>query len=159
LGCRQVLALSSKSCCKPVCVELTKMIGARRRRRHQARRDSRQAGAPDERGARKIALSIANSPLVKTAIFGRDPNWGRIAMACGPRRYRVRPVDLQISLGEVDVFRRGEPLDFDAQAAEEVMARDDLQVLVGVGGGPGSATAWTCDFSYGYVEINAEYHT
>ena len=141
-----------------VCVELSKMV-ARDGEGATKLVEVRVEGAPDDLGAKKIALTIANSPLVKTAIFGRDPNWGRLAMAAGRAGVAFDAAQLDIALGEVEVFRGGEPLQFDAERAVEVMIRADLQVLVNVGGGAGSWTAWTCDFSYDYVKINAEYHT
>lgn len=141
-----------------VCIELSKMV-ARDGEGATKLVEVRVQGTPDEAGAKKIALTIANSPLVKTAIFGRDPNWGRVAMAAGRAGVPFDPAQLDIALGEVEVFHAGEPLDFDQARAVEVMSRPDLQVLVKVGSGAGSWTAWTCDFSYDYVKINAEYHT
>ena len=141
-----------------VCTELSKMV-ARDGEGATKLVEVQVSGAPDDASAKKIALSIANSPLVKTAIFGRDPNWGRLAMAAGRAGVAFDSAQLDIALGEVEVFRAGEPLAFGAHEAEAVMSREDLQVLVRVGNGSGSWTAWTCDFSYDYVKINAEYHT
>ncbi len=141
-----------------VCIELSKLV-ARDGEGATKLVEVRVQGAPDGLSAKKIALTIANSPLVKTAIFGRDPNWGRLAMAAGRAGVAFDPAQLGISLGEVEVFRAGEPLAFDQASAVEVMSRDELQVLVRIGSGAGSWTAWTCDFSYDYVKINAEYHT
>jgi len=141
-----------------VCIELCKMV-ARDGEGATKLVEVRVQGAPDDLSAKKIALTIANSPLVKTAIFGRDPNWGRLAMAAGRAGVAFDAAQLNIALGEVEVFRAGEPLAFDGAKAVEVMSREELQVLVRVGNGAGSWTAWTCDFSYDYVKINAEYHT
>jgi glutamate N-acetyltransferase/amino-acid N-acetyltransferase len=116
-------------------------------------------GAQTEADAKRIALSIANSPLVKTAIFGRDPNWGRIAMAAGKSGVTFNAQKLNITMGDVEVFRGGEPANFDKAAAEATLAGDDVLIGVQLGEGGASWRAWTCDFSYGYVEINAEYHT
>ena len=141
-----------------VCVELAKKIA----------RDGEGAtklvqidvsGAASESDAKTIAMTIANSPLVKTAIFGRDPNWGRIGAAAGRSGVRFNPAKMRIALGNVEVFRDGEPTDFDLSAAEEQMSHDDLTIAVQLGEGSASWTAWTCDFSYEYVKINAEYHT
>jgi glutamate N-acetyltransferase/amino-acid N-acetyltransferase len=141
-----------------VCVELSKMVA----------RDGEGAtklvtiqveGAGSEADAKLVALTIANSPLVKTAIFGRDPNWGRLAMAAGRAGVSFDPSELRISLGDVEVFRNGEPLNFDQEAAQAAMNGDTLDIVVRVGSGSGSWRAWTCDFSYDYVKINAEYHT
>lgn len=116
-------------------------------------------GARNDADAKTIALSIANSPLVKTAIFGRDPNWGRIAMAAGKSGAPFEAGKLGIVLGGVPVFRNGEPTDFDQSAAEAALQGEDVLIQVRLGEGEGAWRAWTCDFSYGYVEINAEYHT
>ncbi len=117
------------------------------------------AGAATERDARQIALSIANSPLVKTAIFGRDPNWGRIAMAAGKAGVPFDASKLSFSLGEVALFHNGEPLSFDLARAEFQLANEDVFIRLQLGEGTADWTAWTCDFSYEYVKINAEYHT
>jgi len=141
-----------------VCVELAKKIA----------RDGEGAtklvqidvsGAASESDAKTVAMTIANSPLVKTAIFGRDPNWGRIAAAAGRSGVRFNPAKMSISIGVVEVFHDGEPGNFDVQEAEAQMAHDDLTIAIQLGEGSASWTAWTCDFSYEYVKINAEYHT
>ena len=119
----------------------------------------RVAGAATELDAQKIALTIANSPLVKTAIFGKDPNWGRIAMAAGRASVAFDAAKLSFSLGGVAMFENGEPLDFDLARAEAALQRDDVIIALSLGEGEASWTAWTCDFSYDYVKINAEYHT
>ena len=117
------------------------------------------SGAQTEADAKKIALTIANSPLVKTAIFGRDPNWGRIAMAAGRAGVAFESRDLSFSLGEVELFRGGEPVPFDLPTAQAQLAGENVQISLQLRGGNASWTAWTCDFSYDYVKINAEYHT
>jgi glutamate N-acetyltransferase/amino-acid N-acetyltransferase len=116
-------------------------------------------GAQNESDAKKCAMTIANSPLVKTAIFGNDPNWGRIAMAAGRSGARFDAKNLQITLGGVPVFRNGEPIDFDLSQAESVLQSEEVVIEVSLGAGAATWTAWTCDFSYDYVKINAEYHT
>jgi glutamate N-acetyltransferase/amino-acid N-acetyltransferase len=116
-------------------------------------------GAATESDARQIAMTIANSPLVKTAIFGRDPNWGRLAMAAGRAGVAFDAQKLSIQLGDVEVFRNGEPSDFDPALAEAAMEPENLTIKVLLGDGDASWHAWTCDFSYEYVKINAEYHT
>ena len=119
----------------------------------------RVKGAATEKDAQKIALTIANSPLVKTAIFGKDPNWGRIAMAAGRAGVAFDAAQLSFSLGGVAMFENGEPLDFDLQRAEAALERENVIIALSLGEGEASWTAWTCDFSYDYVKINAEYHT
>jgi glutamate N-acetyltransferase/amino-acid N-acetyltransferase len=117
------------------------------------------AGAPTLDAAKRIAMTVANSPLVKTAIFGRDPNWGRIAAAAGRAGVAFDPRKLNICLGDLEVFRNGEPLDFSVADAEAAMQGDELTLHIALGEGDATWTAWTCDFSYDYVKINAEYHT
>lgn len=116
-------------------------------------------GAATPQDAKRIAMTIANSPLVKTAIFGRDPNWGRLAAAAGRAGVALDPLKMSIWLGEVEVFRHGEPTDFKLAEAEAVMGTDELTIRIQLGEGQAAWVAWTCDFSYDYVKINAEYHT
>ncbi|HEX8235598.1 MAG TPA: bifunctional glutamate N-acetyltransferase/amino-acid acetyltransferase ArgJ [Abditibacteriaceae bacterium] len=116
-------------------------------------------GAQTPHDAKQIAMTVANSPLVKTAIFGNDPNWGRLAMAAGRAGIAFDAAKLRIQLGEVEVFRDGEPSNFDLQQAQAAMQTDNLTISIQVGEGDASWRAWTCDFSYDYVKINAEYHT
>ncbi len=141
-----------------VCVELAKKIardGEGATRLIQIEVD----GTKTESDARQIALSIANSPLVKTAIFGRDPNWGRIAMAAGKAGVAFDAAKLSFSLGELEMFRSGEPVPFDQTVAEQQLADENVFIRLQLGEGTAKWTAWTCDFSYDYVKINAEYHT
>jgi glutamate N-acetyltransferase/amino-acid N-acetyltransferase len=116
-------------------------------------------GARSAADAKRIAMTVANSPLVKTAIFGNDPNWGRLAMAAGRAGVTFDVAKLRIQLGDVEVFCDGERSNFDLQQAEAAMRTDDLEICIQLGAGEYSWTAWTCDFSYEYVKINAEYHT
>ncbi len=141
-----------------VCVELAKKI-ARDGEGATKLVQIEVSGAANESDAKTIAMTIANSPLVKTAIFGRDPNWGRIGAAAGRSGVRFDAAKMRISLGEIEVFRDGEPTSFNVQEAEAQMSHDDLTIAVQLGEGGASWTAWTCDFSYEYVKINAEYHT
>lgn len=125
-------------------------------------------GAPDEQAARQIAKTIAGSSLVKSAIFGRDPNWGRIAAATGRAGVPFEQGNLRIQLGDFVMMENGQPLPFDRAAANEYLKKaaagnylkeDTVLICVSVGDGHGSATAWGCDLSYDYVKINAEYTT
>lgn len=141
-----------------VCIELSRKIardgeGATRLIQIEV------AGTRTESDARQVALSIANSPLVKTAIFGRDPNWGRIAMAAGKAGVAFDAGKLSFSLGELELFRQGEPVAFDQRQAELQLENDTVFIRLRLGEGEANWTAWTCDFSYDYVKINAEYHT
>jgi len=109
--------------------------------------------------AKSAAMTIANSPLVKTAIFGEDPNWGRVLCAAGRSQAKVVPEKTSLYFGDVKIVENGEPLGLEAQAARKPMLEKDLIITLDLGLGTESATAFTCDFSYDYVKINAEYHT
>jgi glutamate N-acetyltransferase / amino-acid N-acetyltransferase len=128
----------------------------------------RVSGAPDDESARQIAKTIAGSSLVKSAIFGRDPNWGRIAGAAGRAGVSFHQEKLQIKLGNFLMMENGQPLEFDRAAASnylkeaaagEYLKEDTVLISVCVGNGSGTGTAWGCDLSYDYVRINAEYTT
>jgi len=126
------------------------------------------SGAGDDKSARQIARTIAGSSLVKSAIFGRDPNWGRIAGAAGRAGVSFNQDDLQIKLGDFLMMQNGQPQSFDRVAANAYLKKaaegaylkeDTVLISVRVGNGPGSGVAWGCDLSYDYVKINAEYTT
>ncbi len=109
--------------------------------------------------ARQIAKTIANSPLVKTAMFGCDPNWGRIVAAAGRAGVNFDPKEVNLFFGTVPLVQRGEPADFSEDDVRGLLSKPRVDVLLEVGSGSGAATVWTCDFSYDYVCVNAEYHT
>jgi len=115
--------------------------------------------ASDEESAKKIARTIANSPLVKCAMHGNDPNWGRIVSAAGYAGVKFDPDKSTLRLQGVEVFRNGKPLDFDAEALSKKLAKEEVDVLLECRLGKSTATCWTCDLSKGYVTINADYHT
>ena len=126
------------------------------------------SGAPDDVSARRVAKEITGSSLLKCAIFGRDPNWGRIAMAAGKAGIPFNQSDLRIQLGDFLLLEHGQPQPFDRAAASaylkqaaagEYLKTDTVSIQVGIGPGSGTGTAWGCDFSYDYVRINAEYTT
>lgn len=116
-------------------------------------------GAMTEEEAHRCGLTIANSPLVKTAVFGRDPNWGRICAAAGRSGVRLRAEKLGVWLGDVQVMKNGGAADFDFQKAQAVFDEKDITLSIDLGIGKASWTVWTCDFTYDYVKINAEYTT
>lgn len=117
-------------------------------------------GAVSDDSAKRIALSIANSPLVKTAIAGEDANWGRVVMAVGKAGEPADRDKLQISFGDIRVAVEGErDPDYSEAAASAVMKREDIPVKVDLGLGSGSATVWTCDLTKEYVEINGDYRS
>jgi len=117
-------------------------------------------GAEDDAAAKRIALSIANSPLVKTAVAGEDANWGRIVMAVGKSGEKADRDRLAIWFGDVRVAVDGErdPA-YSEEAASAVMKRQDIPVRVEIGLGSGRATVWTCDLTKEYVEINGDYRS
>lgn len=108
---------------------------------------------------KKAAMSIAKSPLVKTAFFGQDPNWGRILCAVGYSGANVQPARTSLSIGGVTIVEAGLGARYDEAALRKVMSEKDITVVVDLGLGEAEATVWTCDFSYEYVKINGEYHT
>lgn len=116
-------------------------------------------GAADDKAARQVARTIAGSMLVKSAVFGRDPNWGRIAAAAGRAGVAFNAEKLQIRLGDFMLMDQGTPQPFDRQAASAYLKQDTVILAVDIGAGPGQGKAWGCDLSYDYVKINAEYTT
>jgi glutamate N-acetyltransferase/amino-acid N-acetyltransferase len=104
-------------------------------------------------------MTMANSPLVKTAFFGNDPNWGRLMAAAGRAGVRFDPARAALWIGDVQLVNSGEPLPFDTAAAVAVMKQKEVPVTLELAEGASNARVWTCDFSYDYVRINAEYHT
>lgn len=118
------------------------------------------AGAASDADARKVALAIANSPLVKTAIAGEDPNWGRIVMAVGKSGAEADRDKLKISFGDVLVAEKGwvSP-DYTEEAGAAYMRQQDLVLNVDLGLGKGKSVIWTCDLTNRYIEINADYRS
>lgn len=118
------------------------------------------SGAATEAEADRAAKTVATSPLVKTALFGNDPNWGRVLAAIGRSNVQVNPTAVSLWLGDFLLLSAGEPQPFDAVAASQWLAgANEVKLRAQLGVGQAQATVWTCDFSYKYVEINAEYHT
>ena len=109
--------------------------------------------------AKSAAMAVANSPLVKTAIFGEDPNWGRVLCAAGGSSAKIVPEKTSLYFGDVKIVENGEPLRLDKRAARAPMLEKELQIVLDLGLGLHSATVFTCDLSYDYVKVNAEYHT
>ena len=110
--------------------------------------------------ARKIAFSIANSSLVKTAINGEDPNWGRIVMAIGKANVKLNIKKISILLGKIKIFENGEVYeDYKENDAKEYMRNNKIEINVNIGMGSKNFTAYTMDFSKKYLEINADYRS
>jgi acetylglutamate kinase len=118
-------------------------------------------GAPSDESARDCARSIASSPLVKAAVFGADPNWGRILSTVGARAgsqgWPIDPFRARVALQGVTVFQGGAPVDVDREALRVRMRETRVDVLVELAEGAERAVAWGCDLSYDYVKINADY--
>jgi glutamate N-acetyltransferase/amino-acid N-acetyltransferase len=116
-------------------------------------------GATSDAEARQAAMTVANSPLVKTALFGADPNWGRVLMALGRSGVELDQDKVSLHFGGLKVLEQGMPLDFDEAEAHRLLDVPEVLIEADLGLGDGQATVWTCDLSYQYVKINAEYRT
>ncbi|HVP84368.1 MAG TPA: bifunctional glutamate N-acetyltransferase/amino-acid acetyltransferase ArgJ [Rhizomicrobium sp.] len=117
-------------------------------------------GAANDQSAKTIALSIANSPLVKTAVAGNDANWGRIVMAVGKAGEPADRDRLKISFGNQVVAEKGErSAKYDEAAATKAVSGDEVEISVDLGIGKGSARVWTCDLTEGYIRINGSYRS
>jgi glutamate N-acetyltransferase / amino-acid N-acetyltransferase len=114
-------------------------------------------GAQSRVAARRAARTIAGSPLVKTAVHGCDPNWGRIIAAAGRSEVKLEPEKADVFIGEMCLMKSGVPQPFDKKAAAAVLNRDEVFLRVELNLGKGNATAWGCDLSKEYVTINADY--
>ncbi|MCB1463897.1 MAG: bifunctional glutamate N-acetyltransferase/amino-acid acetyltransferase ArgJ [Nitratireductor sp.] len=117
-------------------------------------------GAASAKSAKRIALSVANSPLVKTAVAGEDANWGRIVMAVGKAGEPAERDRMSVQFGEITVARNGErDPGYDEAATTAVMEKDFIPITIDVGVGNGKATVWTCDLTREYVAINGDYRS
>jgi glutamate N-acetyltransferase/amino-acid N-acetyltransferase len=117
-------------------------------------------GAQDDGDAHKVALSIANSPLVKTAIAGEDANWGRVVMAVGKSGAAADRDTLSIRFGDITVAENGwRAPDYSEEATSAYMKNAELEIGVDLGIGDGQSTVWTCDLTHGYITINADYRS
>ncbi len=119
----------------------------------------RVTGAKSEPEARQVARSIANSPLVKTALFGNDPNWGRVLCAAGYSGVEFDAALLSLQICGHPLVSKGEPIPFEEAAVSAAMKVPEVTVHLDLGRGEAHGFYWTCDFSYDYVRINAEYTT
>ncbi|WP_339164493.1 bifunctional glutamate N-acetyltransferase/amino-acid acetyltransferase ArgJ [Siminovitchia sp. FSL W7-1587] len=117
------------------------------------------SGANSEPEAKRMVKAIINSPLVKTAIFGADPNWGRIISTIGNADFTIDPAKVSVSFGDLIVFKEGEPTAPNQEELAKYLKGNNIGIFVSLGQGPGNATGWGCDLSYDYVRINGEYTT
>ena len=117
-------------------------------------------GAANDKAARIHALTIANSPLVKTAIAGEDANWGRILGAAGRSGERLNPSKVKVSIGGHVICKNGEQIkNYDETPVAKVMKGRDVHIVLDVGVGKGKARVWTCDLTHGYIDINGSYRS
>jgi glutamate N-acetyltransferase/amino-acid N-acetyltransferase len=116
-------------------------------------------GAKDESSAAALAKSVVGSNLVKAAVFGEDANWGRVLTAMGYSGVPFDPDGVQLWFGPVRVFADGEPVAHEEAEANAALAADEVRISARLGEGDASATAWGCDLTYKYVEINGSYRT
>jgi len=117
------------------------------------------SGAATKADAAKAARAVADYPLVKCAIHGKDPNWGRIICAVGSCGVRLNPGKLTCKIGNITVFRNGSPTKFDSKKASKIISRARHTITVDLGAGKNSDFCYGCDLSRQYVTINADYHT
>lgn len=116
-------------------------------------------GATKIEHARRVAKQVVNSPLVKTAVAGEDPNWGRIAMALGKDdTVPIQLHDVSIAVNGTAIFSNGQPENLDRQSLKSVMAHKEVLIQVTIGSGNCVATAWGCDLTHGYIDINTAYN-
>lgn len=121
------------------------------------------SGAKTQQDAIAVAKSVVCSPLLKCAMFGADANWGRVLCAVGyaPAEFDITKVAVTLAsrAGSVDVCKNGAGIDFSEEEAKKVLLEDEIQILVSIGDGAASATAWGCDLTYDYVKINGDYRS
>lgn len=116
-------------------------------------------GAKSFADAKTVGMAIANSPLVKTAFFGEDPNWGRVICAVGYSGADMVPEKTVVKFGGITIFANGTGATYDEKALAHVMKKKDIVIDIELNMGQEDATVWSCDLSYEYVKINGEYHT
>jgi glutamate N-acetyltransferase/amino-acid N-acetyltransferase len=118
------------------------------------------AGARSSAQARRVAKSVVNSPLVKTAVYGCDPNWGRVIMAVGKTfDSAIDPARVTVRFGDTNVFKKGSPVDCDLETVRQYLAQPEVMLAVDLGIGKATARVWGCDLTEGYIKENAYYTT
>ncbi|MFC5602301.1 bifunctional ornithine acetyltransferase/N-acetylglutamate synthase [Sporosarcina koreensis] len=116
-------------------------------------------GAVTDAEARKIAKTVVGSPLVKTAVFGCDANWGRVIAAVGYSGASVDPLGITIKIGDTPVVKDGEPVIFSEEQLLHYLKQPEVKIFVGLNKGSGHGIAWGCDLTYDYIQINASYRS
>ena len=115
--------------------------------------------APSKRLAKEIAMKVANSNLFKTAMFGEDANWGRIVSAIGSHKGKFYPEKIELFIGPYKLFQNMVPLNFDEKQVSKYLKNKEIEITIDMHQGKSKSTVWTCDLSYDYVKINADYRT
>jgi glutamate N-acetyltransferase / amino-acid N-acetyltransferase len=115
--------------------------------------------ASSEHDARKAARAMANSMLVKTAIYGQDPNWGRLVSAVGSAGVRIDPNGFEIRIAGITVARDGCAIEYDEEKMQQALAKKELTIDMSLNSGSFKSQIYTCDLTHEYITINAEYHT
>ena len=143
-----------------ICIELAKEV-ARDGEGATKLLEVAVTSARDDLQAKRVAKAIVNSPLIKTAVHGADPNWGRVAMAVGKchEETDVRPENVTMSFGDTCVYAKGEPMNVDLSQLEAYLQGSEIRISVDLGLQTGQATVWGCDLTEEYVRINALYTT
>ncbi len=164
LGGSEPITLSSAQCdvfqqaLNQMCIYLAKSI-ARDGEGASKLIEVTVSGAPSEAEARLAARTVVSSPLVKTAIHGNDPNWGRVIAAVGRSGVEVVESNIDLYIGDISVVKGGRPLPFNKQKAVRILKRSEVPISVNLNLGTATATAWGCDLSEEYVTINSQYTT
>ncbi|OGS34398.1 MAG: bifunctional ornithine acetyltransferase/N-acetylglutamate synthase [Elusimicrobia bacterium RIFOXYC2_FULL_34_12] len=109
--------------------------------------------------AKKIAKTVANSPLVKTAIYGNDANWGRIVAAIGASGVKIDSEKIDVSFGNINVFKKGRPIKFSEINAKKVISKKEVEINININTGKESITVYTCDLTEDYIKVNASYRS
>jgi len=141
-----------------VCVELAKMI-AKDGEGATKLVEIEVAGAKKRDDAKKIASTIATSPLFKTAVFGNDANWGRIMAALGRSGVKLNPDKVDIKIGDIKVTKNGIAAKYSETKAKNALRKKDVKININLNSGKESARYYTCDLSFDYVKINASYRS
>ena len=141
-----------------ICTELAKMI-ARDGEGATKLIEAKVKGAKKETNAKKIAKAVISSDLVKAAMFGNDPNWGRIMGAIGNAGVSINEKKIGFSINNIPIVKNGISVPFNRKKASNALKKKDVKILINLNNGKKQATAWGCDLSYDYVKINADYHT
>lgn len=158
IGADSALADEFEAALQALCVHLAKEM-ARDGEGATKLIEATVRGAASEEEARELVRLFTTSYLLKSAIYGADPNWGRIVSVIGRSTVRISEPDVSVTLCGQRVFEHELPTEFDPAALSQAMTADTVTIEVELGAGTASATGWGCDLTEGYVKINADYHT